>query len=113
MRFIRSRLMQFVVDGLVVVLALAVAYLIRFEGSPPRHYIKQFLLLAPYLVLLRVGFGWGQFETARITVRRHARNIPTRGTGLASVHGNDMMALCHFRLKNVVSGAIRPGHWSG
>ena len=55
MKFLRTRMLQLLVDGLVVVLALAAAYLIRFEGSPPRPYIKQLLLIAPYLMLLRIG----------------------------------------------------------
>jgi len=45
---------QFVVDALVVSIALALAYLMRFEGLPSRLYIKQFLMVLPYVVLLRL-----------------------------------------------------------
>ena len=55
MRFIRTRLLQIMVDALVVCLALTLAYAIRFEGTPPGLYRKQFLLVMPYLVLLRLG----------------------------------------------------------
>ena len=41
--------------ALVVVIALVLAYAMRFEGMPPRLYAKQFLLVLPYLVLLRIG----------------------------------------------------------
>lgn len=54
MRFLRARSMQFVVDALVVSITLALAYLMRFEGLPSRLYIKQFLMVLPYVVLLRL-----------------------------------------------------------
>jgi FlaA1/EpsC-like NDP-sugar epimerase len=55
MRFLRTRALQFLVDGLIVCLALGLAYAIRFEGAPPRDYVKQLLLVLPYVVLLRLG----------------------------------------------------------
>ncbi|MBW2737215.1 MAG: hypothetical protein JRH20_32960 [Deltaproteobacteria bacterium] len=55
MSFSRTRVAQIFVDGLVILLAFALAYAMRFEGAPPRIYVKQFLLVAPYLVLLRLG----------------------------------------------------------
>ncbi len=55
MTFSRGRALQVAVDALLVVIALAMAYLMRFEGVPPRFYLKQFFLIAPYFVLLRIS----------------------------------------------------------
>jgi FlaA1/EpsC-like NDP-sugar epimerase len=56
-----SRTAQVFIDVAVVACALAFAYLIRFDGLPPDHYQKQFLLVAPYAVLLYLGMNliWG------------------------------------------------------
>lgn len=51
----RSRVFQLGIDGAIVFIALAFAYLLRFEGLPPRLFIKQFVIVVPYLILLRVG----------------------------------------------------------
>ncbi len=42
-------------DGAIILIALLLAYAVRFEGSLPRFYLKQLVLLAPYVVLLRLG----------------------------------------------------------
>jgi FlaA1/EpsC-like NDP-sugar epimerase len=55
LRFIRTRALQLLVDGFIAAVALTLAYAMRFEGLPPRLYLKQFLLVVPYMVLLRVG----------------------------------------------------------
>ncbi|MCK5799697.1 MAG: hypothetical protein KAI47_21050, partial [Deltaproteobacteria bacterium] len=55
MTLVRNRLLQALLDGLVIFIALLLAYAVRFEGSLPRFYLKQLLLLAPYVVLLRLG----------------------------------------------------------
>ncbi len=54
MRFIRTRLVQVLIDASVVAVALSLAYAIRFEGIPPGVYRKQFFLVLPYLVILRI-----------------------------------------------------------
>ena len=86
MRFIRNRFLQFVVDGLVVAIALLAAYFIRWTGEiPPRDYIKQFLLIVPYLVLLRVGllasFGVYRLIWRYISLRDMPRILAAVGSG--------------------------------
>jgi hypothetical protein len=49
-RMSRKRLLQFVIDGVVVVIALSLAYLFRFDGSVPRDLQLQWLLLLPYFI---------------------------------------------------------------
>ncbi|MFH1130713.1 MAG: nucleoside-diphosphate sugar epimerase/dehydratase [Pseudomonadota bacterium] len=76
MRFFRNRAMQLVVDGLVVSLALCFAYAMRFEGLPPRIYVKQLLLVLPYLLLLRLGL-FASFGVYRLVWRYISlRDIP-------------------------------------
>ena len=64
MRFLRARVLQVLVDMFVMTMALVLAYGIRFEGLPPRLYINQFILVLPYLLLLRVGilFSFGVYR---------------------------------------------------
>ena len=86
MRFIRNRFLQFVVDGLVVATALLAAYFIRWTGEiPPRDYIKQFLLIVPYLVLLRIGLlaGFGVYRLIwrYISLRDMPRILAAVGLG--------------------------------
>ena len=54
MKFIRTRLLQLAVDAATICLAFAIAYAIRFEGTPPSVYRKQFVLVLPYLLILRI-----------------------------------------------------------
>jgi FlaA1/EpsC-like NDP-sugar epimerase len=56
------------VDALVVGAAITLAYAIRFEGVPPGLYRKQFLLVLPYVVLLRLGI-FGAFGVYRLVWR--------------------------------------------
>lgn len=101
MRFIRSRLLQLGVDGFVVALSLALAYLIRFEGAPPRTYIKQFLLIVPYLVLLRVGlmaaFGIYRLVWRYISLRDLPRVI------LSVTAGSAVLVAARFGLVPLLS----------
>lgn len=87
MRFLRNRLMQLVIDGFVVALAFAAAYAVRFEGLPPRTYIKQFLLVLPYLILLRVGIfaalGVYRLVWRYISLRDLPRILTAVGSGTA------------------------------
>lgn len=53
-----SRTNQLVVDGSIFVISFALAYLIRFEGSPDWLHAKQFLLWFPYLVAARLLVNW-------------------------------------------------------
>ena len=87
MRFLRTRLVQLLTDGLIVCLALALAYAIRFEGVPPGLYRKQFLLVLPYLVLLRLAV-FGAFRVYRlmwryVTVRDLPRIVGATLSGTA------------------------------
>ena len=59
MRLIRNRVLQIAVDAAVICLAFAVAYAIRFEGQIPTVYRKQFILILPYLVILRLSLFGG------------------------------------------------------
>ncbi len=56
-----SRTAQAFIDAAMIAGALAFSYLIRFDGLPPDHYQKQFLLVVPYAVLLYLGMNmlWG------------------------------------------------------
>jgi len=50
---LRSRNIQFLIDGCITALAFASAYLIRFEGVPRWESCRQFLFWLPYLVVAR------------------------------------------------------------
>jgi len=56
-----SRTAQVFIDVSVVTGALVFAYLIRFDGLPPPHFQAQFLLVAPYGIILYLGMNmlWG------------------------------------------------------
>jgi len=102
MRFLRTRALQFFVDGFVVCLAFALAYAIRFEGLPPRDYIKQLLLVLPYLVLLRLGL-MAAFGVYRLVWRYVSlRDLPRI---LASVlAGSLMLVAARFGVVPLFSG---------
>ena len=53
-----SRSSQFAADGLIFAIALAVAYVIRFEGQPPPVWMKQLLLWLAILPLGRLIVNW-------------------------------------------------------
>jgi FlaA1/EpsC-like NDP-sugar epimerase len=46
-----NRTTQVMIDAAIFATALFLAYLIRFEGIPPRSYFKQFWFLLPYIVI--------------------------------------------------------------
>ncbi len=73
MRFIRTRLLQVTVDAATICLAFAVAYAIRFDGQIPEVYRKQFVLVLPYLLILRIslfnGFGVYRLIWRYVTMR--------------------------------------------
>ena len=97
MRFIRTRLLQLIVDGCVFAIALALAYAIRFEGVPRRTYLKQFLLLLPYLVLLRVGIAYF-FGVYRLVWRYVSfRDLPRIVGAVAA--GSGVLLLARFFLE--------------
>jgi FlaA1/EpsC-like NDP-sugar epimerase len=84
MSFSRARLLQLLVDGAIILLAFALAYAIRFEGLPPRHFVKQFLLVGPYLVLLHLGL-FIAFGVYRLVWRYiNTRDLPRIGAALLS-----------------------------
>ncbi len=59
MKFIRTRLLQVTIDAATICLAFAIAYAIRFEGEIPSVYRKQFVLVLPYLLILRISLFYG------------------------------------------------------
>lgn len=59
MKFIRTRLLQVTIDAATICLAFAIAYAIRFEGQIPSVYRKQFILVLPYLLILRISLFYG------------------------------------------------------
>jgi len=58
-KFIRTRLLQVTIDAATICLAFAIAYAIRFEGEIPSVYRKQFVLVLPYLLILRISLFYG------------------------------------------------------
>ncbi len=53
-----TRTNQLIVDGGILTLSFAAAYLIRFEGIPSWAFTKQFLLWLPYLLAARLLVNW-------------------------------------------------------
>ena len=111
MRFLRTRLVQVLADGLIVCLALTLAYAIRFEGAPPGLYRKQFLLVLPYLVLLRLAV-FGAFRVYRliwryVTVRDLPRIVGATVTGTAVLVAARFLAVPLFGLAGLV---VNPVH---
>ena len=51
--FFMRRINQVILDIIVFILAVFLAYLIRFERMPEGSYLRQWILLLPYLVLAR------------------------------------------------------------
>jgi FlaA1/EpsC-like NDP-sugar epimerase len=89
MKFIRTRLVQILVDASMVCLALALAYALRFEGQLPGFYRKQFILVLPYLVLLRLtifgAFGVYKLIWRYVAMRDMPRLLGAVGLGSATV----------------------------
>jgi FlaA1/EpsC-like NDP-sugar epimerase len=81
--------LQLATDATIVALALAAAYLMRFEGIPNRIYLKQFLLVLPYLVLLRLAvftaFGVYRLVWRYISLRDIPRIMLAAATGSAAI----------------------------
>lgn len=79
--------MQLLIDGFIAALALALAYAFRFEGVPPPTYLRQFLLVLPYMVLLRIGllaaFGVYRLVWRYISLRDLPRIVQAVLTGTA------------------------------
>jgi len=63
-RLVYNRTYYFLIDAMVVTLATAAAYAVRFDGIPPEPFATQFLLVLPYVVLIYVGinFVWGVYN---------------------------------------------------
>jgi FlaA1/EpsC-like NDP-sugar epimerase len=82
------------VDAVVVCVALVLAYALRFEGTPPGLYRKQFLLVLPYLVLLRLAI-FSAFGVYRLVWRYVSfRDLP-RIVG-ATACGSLVLAAARF-----------------
>ena len=87
MRFIRTRLLQICIDAAIIGLAFAIAYAIRFEGDVPDVYRKQFILMLPYLAILRLSL-FGALGVYRLVWRYVTmRDLPrfAIATGLGSI----------------------------
>ncbi len=52
------RLLQVGLDAGLITMALTCAFLIRFDGSPGKLYLQQYLLVLPVLVCLRLLANW-------------------------------------------------------
>jgi FlaA1/EpsC-like NDP-sugar epimerase len=89
MRFVRTRALQLLVDALVVCLALVLAYEIRFEGAIPRDYLRQLILVLPYVIILRIGlfalFGVYRLVWRYISLRDIPRVLAAIGAGTAGL----------------------------
>ncbi|MBX9878707.1 MAG: polysaccharide biosynthesis protein [Candidatus Obscuribacterales bacterium] len=53
-----KRVFQVVLDAVLSIVALAGAYLIRFDGSPSNLYLHQLLILAPIFLCLHLATNW-------------------------------------------------------
>jgi FlaA1/EpsC-like NDP-sugar epimerase len=94
MRFIRTRLVQMLIDAFVVATALLLAYAIRFDGTPPGIYRKQFFLVLPYLVILRIAV-LGLFHVHRLSWRFVTMRDLPRIVG-ATLTGSAVLVLARF-----------------
>jgi FlaA1/EpsC-like NDP-sugar epimerase len=52
------RILQVALDAGLISLALTCAFLIRFDGSPGRLYLQQYLLVLPVFIALRLLANW-------------------------------------------------------
>lgn len=86
MRFVRTRLLQIIVDAATIAFAFAIAYAIRFEGDIPEVYRKQFVLVLPYLVVMRLSFfgGFGVYRLIWRYITMHDLPRIALATGLGS-----------------------------
>jgi FlaA1/EpsC-like NDP-sugar epimerase len=75
------------VDASMISVALALAYMIRFDGVVPGFYRKQFILVLPYLLLLRLamfgGLGVYKLIWRYVTMRDLPRLLGAVGLGSA------------------------------
>ncbi len=58
MRFIRTRSLQLITDAVIMAVAMAMAYALRFEGFPPHLYFRQMVMIIPYVIILRLVIFW-------------------------------------------------------
>ncbi|MCC6751735.1 MAG: polysaccharide biosynthesis protein [Deltaproteobacteria bacterium] len=109
MKLTTARLLQIGVDALVVCIAFVVAYGIRFEGQPPREYIKQLILVAPYLVLLRLSL-FAAFSVYRLVWRYISlRDLPRLVA--STLAGSALLAFARFWVEpasNLVGLRVNP-----
>ena len=111
MRFIKTRLVQILVDASMVCLALALAYALRFEGQLPGIYRKQFILVLPYLVLLRLTI-FGAFGVYRLIWRYLAMRDLPRMLGAVGL-GSAVLVAARFLVAPLSSAAglvVNPTH---
>lgn len=94
MRFIRTRLIQVLIDASMICIALALAYAIRFEGVLPGFYRKQFILVLPYVVLLRLAI-FGAFGVYRLIWRYVTMNDLPRLVGATAI-GSAVVVAARF-----------------
>ncbi len=57
-KLVFTQAIQLLIDAVIVGIALTAAYLVRFDGFPPREFIKQGLFYLPYVIVLYLGVNY-------------------------------------------------------
>ncbi len=57
-KLVFTQAIQLLIDAVIVAVALTAAYLVRFDGVPPREFLKQGLFFLPYVVVLYLGANY-------------------------------------------------------
>lgn len=86
-----TRASQVVIDLLVLSLAYALAFFVRFDGAPPAPMVGRIFLTGPYVVLLEyvvlLGFGVPRFAWRYVGLRETVR------VGLALLAASTLLAV--------------------
>ena len=53
-RFLYKKANQFILDLIIFILSFFFSYIVRFEGIPQGSYLKQLLIIFPYIALVRI-----------------------------------------------------------
>ncbi|HXK60591.1 MAG TPA: nucleoside-diphosphate sugar epimerase/dehydratase [Acidobacteriota bacterium] len=57
-KLVYTQAAQLLIDATIIAFALATAYFVRFDGLPPRAFLKQGLFILPYVVVLYLGVNF-------------------------------------------------------
>jgi FlaA1/EpsC-like NDP-sugar epimerase len=100
-----SRTTQVVIDAGIVASAFCLAYLIRFEGMPPRPYFKQMVILLPYVMfgslLVYFLFGVYRFIWRYVSIREMLIIGAGQGVALGVLAAIRYFFSPHFRLGEI------------